>query len=214
MRLMLLFLLSLFVFSCSHEKGTVAGFPQDSMSEDAKTVAQALEAIGINSPEEVYESFTSISEFNRLLELLQKEDPSIDSGILVHFLKEIEIRDVLGKKEVKSELIDNMVTTGLSLGRFKAQTAPVAADSIKVFSRNIYLSKTTKTADELKKADQFEKLNNLFSEFSLDRLTLEDFDSIRETLSSVSERIPSQVLEGSNQKSAEGRTDPDMQLPY
>ncbi len=214
MRVVLLMFLSVLVFSCSHDKGNTSGFPHDSMSEDAKTVADALEKIGINSPEKVYESFTSIKELNRLLELLQKEDPEIDSGLLVHFLKEIEIRDVLGKKEVKSELIDNMVITGLSLGRFKAQTAPVATDSIKVFSRNIYLSKTTKTADELKKADQFETLNNLFSEFSLDRLTLEDFDSIRETLSSVSERIPSQVLEGSNQKSAEGRTDPDMPLPY
>ncbi|HNW83646.1 MAG TPA: hypothetical protein PKG52_12235 [bacterium] len=52
-------------------------------------------------------------------------------------------------------------------GGFKAKIASISADSIKVFSRNIYLSKNTKTADEIKKADQFDELNNFFSEFDL-----------------------------------------------
>ena len=190
------------------DNDTVSGVSIDDIADEGdKDIADSLKEQGVETAEELFETVNTTAALNQIVEAMQVDNVFINSGRLIRFIKKAErqvvLKELLNETNINETTVEKINTTGLSVMEIR---------DMLILHSLVSGRDTGVKADELLRKDQKNEWDNLFSGMSIERLSEDEFNSLRNAFSDVKLRANPQMLTSSAQKTNEGRQRADAPL--
>jgi hypothetical protein len=190
------------------DEDVVAGASLDDIADEGdKDIADGLKEQGIETAEELFETVNSAAALNQIVESMQIDNVFINSGRVIRFIKKAErhvvFKELMSETDLKEITVEKINETGMSVMEIR--------DMLLIHSL-FFGTNPGVTAEDLLKKDQKRAWDNLFSEMSIDQLSEDEFETLRNAFSEVMLRANPLMLTGSAQKTNDGRFMSDAPL--